>query len=777
MSRYVNAIFFRKEMPQADDLIEEAKEIYCRIGAIWRDQKKLFEFGNGSRVRFRPLETEKDAEKFQGQNLCVAVGTPVRMGDGSFKEIQNIKVGDHVATLEGPKKVTRTTDPYVAPCVQCRVLDQDGIEIGSQVHPVWHPVLTSSGVFSSAEEIERHTVQTPHIHEQSQSKVSDPCSESSRSYLCADLVSLAWFAYSEGERIYYKESWDDTLEKQPLRVLSVPVVLHEQTVRLARKLLHYGRDDATQYRAQHKCDERLLDSFLRSQKESSDLVQRCEPFQQLQDRRGEISCGATDARSMSHKDADSQDDYRSCRDLYDEQSHPYLKSGPSYIQQLNDVAESCQIAPLGELDTTQKHNHKHSRSWVHPYTGEVRNLVEDVQFGMMEVSYFGESLVSDLTVEDVNHYITDTGLINKNTDCAVEECGNYEGVEGNKPPPAIFKLFGAMRSKHGVPTQLILTANPGGIGQNWIRERYIDPAPLGMVPLTEVNDGKVHKRIYIPSRVFDNKILLLKNPNYIANLHRVGSKQLVQAWLFGDWTQIIGAFFSEFKADKHIIPPFKLPRRWRRLVGYDWGHHSPACAVWGCVSDGKDDEGREVYTSDGRHIPKGAVVLYREYTCRQTPNETMAKQILELSANETIDTKVADPSIFNSQGGESIADQFQKCGLYFQRADNDRQSGWMQFRKRLQPTQNDSSPPLLYLFSTMTYGIRTLPSAPISPRDAEDLDTKSDDHWLDAARYLLKEVQITDTEYKAPVVQATKGVIHLNKLLETHKRNKSKRKL
>ena len=37
-----NAIFFRKELPQADDLIERAKQIYMPLGAHWQDQKKQF---------------------------------------------------------------------------------------------------------------------------------------------------------------------------------------------------------------------------------------------------------------------------------------------------------------------------------------------------------------------------------------------------------------------------------------------------------------------------------------------------------------------------------------------------------------------------------------------------------------------------------------------------------------------------------------------------------------------------------------------------------------
>jgi len=59
-------------MPQQDDLIERAKEIYLSTGARWQDQKKLFAMPHGGRIRFRPLESVTDAEKYQGQSLSDA---------------------------------------------------------------------------------------------------------------------------------------------------------------------------------------------------------------------------------------------------------------------------------------------------------------------------------------------------------------------------------------------------------------------------------------------------------------------------------------------------------------------------------------------------------------------------------------------------------------------------------------------------------------------------------------------------------------------------------
>ena len=61
-------IFFRRELPQLDAAIDRSKQIYTPLGAIWQEQKKLWTFPNGATLRFRPLERDSDAEKYQGHD-------------------------------------------------------------------------------------------------------------------------------------------------------------------------------------------------------------------------------------------------------------------------------------------------------------------------------------------------------------------------------------------------------------------------------------------------------------------------------------------------------------------------------------------------------------------------------------------------------------------------------------------------------------------------------------------------------------------------------------
>lgn len=312
------------------------------------------------------------------------------------------------------------------------------------------------------------------------------------------------------------------------------------------------------------------------------------------------------------------------------------------------------------------------------------------------------------------------------TDAAVEEAGNYESSE------PIDMLFGALRSKAGVPIQLILTANPGGPGQSWIRRRYIDPAPNGRTPLIKIlPNGNKHEYIYIPSRVQDNRILLENDPTYIDRLYLVGSNALVRAWLDGDWSVVTGAFFDCWSPMRHILRPFAIPEHWVRFASFDWGSAKPFSVGWWAISDG--------HHVDGRWIPPGAMVRYREWYGAAGANKGLgmpvadvADGIKRLEKGERIDYRVADPACWKADGGPSHAETMLSRGVIFKRADNSRVTGWTQMRDRMMGQDGD---PMLFTFSTCTDFIRTVPALQHDQAHAEDVDTDGEDHAGDDARY------------------------------------------
>jgi Phage terminase large subunit len=327
------------------------------------------------------------------------------------------------------------------------------------------------------------------------------------------------------------------------------------------------------------------------------------------------------------------------------------------------------------------------------------------------------------------------------TDVWIEEAGQY-------PDPApIWRMFGTLRSAQGVPVQMVLTGNPGGPGQRWIRERYeLSPFPkTAKVLHRRIAEGFDHEVAVIPSRLTDNLLLLKRDPGYIGRLHLVGNDALVRAWLEGDWNAIEGAFFDEWSDKKHVVEPFKIPADWLRFRSMDWGSARPFSVGWWAVV------GDDHALADGRTLPRGALVRYREWYGAKPGQanqglkltaEEVGAGIVERERGETIRFGVLDPSAFREDGGPSIAEMMRRInnwkGPQFWRADNTRVarvgalSGWAAVRARL---KGADGVPMLYVFSTCPALISTVPLLQHDTQRIEDLDTDAEDHAADDMRY------------------------------------------
>lgn len=310
----------------------------------------------------------------------------------------------------------------------------------------------------------------------------------------------------------------------------------------------------------------------------------------------------------------------------------------------------------------------------------------------------------------------------------VEEAGTFPSY---KP---IAKLMATLRSGAGVPVGMRLTGNPGGPGHNWVRQRYIDPAPGGFQVIRDEQTDL--QRVYIPSRVRDNRYL---GTDYVQRLKAVGSETLVRAWLEGDWSVIEGAFFDCWSYDKHVVKPFSIPEDWLRFRSADWGSAAPFSIGWWAVASND-------HTVAGRVIPRGAIVRYREWYGASGPNvglkltaEQVAHGIKTREVSDKITYGVLDPAAFAVDGGPSIAAMMAREGVVFRPADNKRVSqkgalsGWDQMRARL--VGDADGRPMLYVFETCRDFIRTVPILQHDPDRPEDVDTDAEDHVADEARY------------------------------------------
>lgn len=303
-------------------------------------------------------------------------------------------------------------------------------------------------------------------------------------------------------------------------------------------------------------------------------------------------------------------------------------------------------------------------------------------------------------------------------------------------------------------------ANPGGIGHGWVKERFITAAP----PLTpiyeEVNiifpDGHTEKksrsRIFVPSSVFDNKILLENDPEYITRLASLPENER-KALLYGDWDCFSGQVFTEWRdnpdgyktrVNTHVIEPFRVPSYWEIYRGFDFGYSRPFSVGWYAVDqDGRMYRIREFYGCTG--VPNEGI--------RMEPGQ-IARKIRQIEAEDpNLRNKkihgIADPSIFDESRGESVAQMMEREGVYFEKADNTRIAGKMQIHNRLAFDENGI--PMLYIFSTCRHFIRTVPALVYSSSDVEDIDTDAEDHIYDEVRYVAMEHPISPPRKKTAV--------------------------
>lgn len=93
------------------------------------------------------------------------------------------------------------------------------------------------------------------------------------------------------------------------------------------------------------------------------------------------------------------------------------------------------------------------------------------------------------------------------------------------------------RKTDDIPVRIRATANPGGTGRIWVRKRWIrDKLPNVMYFTEGTVEGRPVKlsSMYIPSSVFDNKILIDHNPEYVLFLQNLPEK-LRRMYLDGDF--------------------------------------------------------------------------------------------------------------------------------------------------------------------------------------------------------------------------------------------------
>lgn len=379
-----------------------------------------------------------------------------------------------------------------------------------------------------------------------------------------------------------------------------------------------------------------------------------------------------------------------------------------------------------------------------------------------------------------NGSITEFGYCNRDDDVGQFLSAEYDLVCFDEStqfsPYMLTMILGRLRTTsdkaaRGARPHAILATNPGDRSHEWHKELFVDPTEFGeFIVVYDISDGmttdeglidwercKIVNRIpcpkteaeieslhiasdpekhlvvaFVPFRSTDNPYL---DPSVRKGLNALPETERRQK-RDGDWTAFTGRFFTSFDRDVHIVDPFEVPESWDHRVALDHGHAAPFAAIFGA------------WDSDGD------VYIYDEcYEARLTPQEQAQRVLSKMAYQDDkgrIKTRkmrrqVADPAVFGTKGeGRSIAIQWADHGLRVEPAANARIDGWANVREYLhRPIVTDAEgnevrgQPKMFVFSSCRNLIRELSNARQDSKRPEDVDTRADDHAIDALRYLL----------------------------------------
>lgn len=272
-------------------------------------------------------------------------------------------------------------------------------------------------------------------------------------------------------------------------------------------------------------------------------------------------------------------------------------------------------------------------------------------------------------------------------------------------------LRACIRGVNRFPKRLYLTCNPGGVGHAYVKRIFIDRR--------YVDGERPEDYSFIQALVTDNAALCREQPQYLEQLDAL-PEGLRRAWRDGDWDACEGAYFSEFRREKHVVEPFAIPDTWRRFRAFDYGLDCFAC-LWVAV--------------DG----SGCLYVYRELSRGGLGISEAAEAAIGMTpSDECIYCTYAPPDMWSrsQESGKEKAELFRRAGLAgIVKTSGDREAGWLCVKELLRLGVDGE--PRLKIFSSCRELIRCLPLLQVDMRCPTDCAVEPHDitHIPDALRY------------------------------------------
>ena len=259
-------------------------------------------------------------------------------------------------------------------------------------------------------------------------------------------------------------------------------------------------------------------------------------------------------------------------------------------------------------------------------------------------------------------------------------------------------MISRCRGANKFPKGMKSSTNPGGVGHQWVKERFVDIGPPNQVHKVRNETGSESTRIFIPSFVTDNRFLMELDPDYEKRLDALPEKER-KALREGNWDIFDGQYFTEFDRKIHVVEPFEIPEEWDRYRTIDYGLDMLAC-LWVAVDT------------------KGNEYVYKELYESNLIISAAAQRIIEVNGDDKIKCTYAPPDLWNRRNdtGKSAYDIFRENGVILRRSANNRIQGWYAVAEHLkvfeiedEQTGEKKKTAKLKFFNTCLNILRTLP--------------------------------------------------------------------
>lgn len=215
-----------------------------------------------------------------------------------------------------------------------------------------------------------------------------------------------------------------------------------------------------------------------------------------------------------------------------------------------------------------------------------------------------------------------------------------------------------------VPLRMRASANPGGAGHAWLKNRFV-------IPWRKTGGKTFHdpisktSRDYVPGTAQDNPAL----PESYWDQLRDLPPALQRAMRDGDWDSGLGLFYPELAdTEKWFVKsdtlPCPLPGWWDYWAGYDWGFRHPMVYI----GFARDDAGR-VFVLDAVYLHK---ISDEEQAATIRGTKAFPQEVLQrgYAGHDAFAFRMA-----HSATPETVADVFNRHNVFIDKANLDRVAG------------------------------------------------------------------------------------------------------